>query len=509
MLRLLLLICVFPFFALAQLPEIRYATQQIYILERTIVPLVPENAGGPVPAVVHHEVSTFAGSGVAGGLDGRGTSATFQNPSSITSDDDGNLYVTDAFRSTIRKINTQGDVTTIAGGGTATFANGNGKKAYFSSPFGIVRNKSGNFFVSDANNSQIRKISPSVDVTTFAGSLTTGRKDGLGAAATFFRMVGIAIDDFGNLYVADSGNSLVRKITSDGNVSTFAGNGTAGRKDGPRLNASFNGPVALAADHTGNIYVSDYYNNLIRKITPEGLVSTWAGGFKNPWGLAADRAGNVYVADYNNHLIRKVTADGRVTIIAGNRTVGSVDGPSLSASFNNPIGLAIDKSENLYVADFLNNKIRKITLGGYTIDGPLPAGLTFDPKTGTVAGTPKEVWPETTYTITGYNIYGSSAARLTIEVSESILTAAKIPNAFSPNGDGLNDTWSIKGLQNDPQCEVLVFNRSGTIVFQSDIGYTRSWDGRYKGQDLPVGTYYYLLRLSDGRKKSGSLNIFK
>jgi gliding motility-associated-like protein len=523
MLRLLLCIYLLPLVTAAQSPEIRYATPQIYILKRTIAPLVPDNSGGPVPAVIHNEVSTFAGSGAPGGLDGKGVAATFQNPASIATDDDGNLYVADSFKSSIRKITPEGDVTTIAGGGTGTFANGNGKKAFFSAPFGVTRDRAGNLFVADANNSQIRKINLSADVTTFAGSFATGKKDGLGAAATFYHIVGIAIDPSGNLYIADSGNSLVRKIANDGNVTTFAGNGTKGKVNGSRLNASFNVPVCVATDDTGNIYISDFYNHLIRKITPDGMVSTLAGSgtagfndgkgsapsFKNPWGLAADRAGNVYVADYGNNLIRRVAANGRVTTIAGNRTFGSADGPLLSASFNNPMGIAVDRFENIYVADFLNHKIRRITLGGYTIDRALPSGLVFDPKTGIISGTPQEIWPATVYTVTGYNVFGNSTATVTIEVGASVKASTKIPNAFSPNGDGINDSWVIRGLFNDPECKVLVFNRSGTVVFESGRGYDVAWNGEYNNQTLPVGVYYYVLSFSDGQKSSGSVMIMK
>jgi gliding motility-associated-like protein len=522
MLRLSLCFCIFPLFVLGQSPAIRYATPQIYILDRNIAPLVPENTGGLVQAVNHNEVITFAGSGAAGGKDGRGILATFQNPSAIETDDNGNLYVTDSYRSTIRKITPEGEVTTIAGGGSSSFANGNGKNAYFAAPWGVVRDKLGNLFVSDANNGQIRKITPEADVTTFAGSLNRGNTDGPGLTATFYHLAGIAIDRSENMYIADRGNYLIRKITREGIVSTFAGNGTKGESDGPALSSSFNMPIALAIDDAGNIYVSDYYGHVIRKIS-NGFVTTLAGNgiegyangnalqasFKNPWGLATDRAGNIYVTDYSNHLIRKIGPNGNVTTLAGSITAGSADGTLASATFNNPIGIAVDKFENIYIADFLNNKIRRITLGGYTIDKSLPEGLVFDPKTGIITGTPKQSWPSTTYTITGYNVFGSSTASLTIEVNESLAAAAKIPGAFSPNGDGVNDSWAIKGLQNDPQCKVLVFNRNGAMVFESNTGYTRPWDGRYQGRDLPVGVYFYLLNLSNGQKKSGAVMLLK
>jgi len=526
MLRLLCKLFILPLLSLharAQPPVIEYPTPQIYIVNKTVVHLSPLNTGGSVPAVIHNEVSTLAGSGIAGGDDGIGTAATFQNPSALTTDDDGNLYVTDSFKSTIRKITPDGRVTTIAGGGKQTFANGNGKKAFFSAPFGIARDPAGNLFVSDANNNQIRKITPSAEVTTFSGSFTIGNADGPGTTATFFHIVGLAIDAAGNLYLADSGNALVRKVAVDGSVTTFAGNGTKGNNDGPKANASFNVPASIAADIEGNLYISDFYNHTIRKVTAQGTVSTLAGsgtrgysngtgaaaGFNNPWGLAADYAGNVYVADYANNMIRKITQAGKVSTVAGTRTAGAADGPAALSGFNNPIAVAADRFENLYVADFLNNKIRKITLGGYTIDKPLPDGLVFDPKTGIISGRPKETWPATEYSITAYNAYGNSSFLLSIEVSESLVAAAKIPNVFSPNGDGSNDTWNIRGLVNDPECIVTVFNRSGTLIFRSVKGYLVPWDGQFKGQELPVGVYYYLLLFSDGQKTSGPLSILK
>src|SRR5215217_1260028 len=406
MTRLLCFLLLLSFHASAQPPAIKYPGPQIFIVNKNNVYLSPGNTGGNVPAVIHNEVSTFAGSGLPGGDDGIGTSATFQNPAGLTTDYDGNLYVADSQRSTIRKITPNGRVTTIAGGGT------------------------------------------------------TGKVDGPGATATFFHIAGLAIDDAGNLYIADSGNALVRKIAPDGQVTTYAGDGTNGRANGPKENSSFDVPAAIAVDIIGNIYLADHYNHMIRKISPAGIVSTLAGSggqgfadgspgsatFNNPWGLAADHAGNVYVADYNNHLIRKIAADGKVSTIAGTRAPGSADGPASSAGFNNPIGIATDRFENIYVADFLNHKIRKITPGGYTIDKPLPEGLVFDPRTGIITGKPREVWPATDYTITAYNAYGNSTSILSIEVSESLVSAAKIPSAFSPNQDGKNDTWVIGGL---------------------------------------------------------------
>jgi sugar lactone lactonase YvrE len=212
-------------------------------------------------------------------------------------------------------------------------------------------------------------------VSTFAGNGTVGFAEGTGAAARFYQPTGLAFDADGNMYVADSQNHRIRKITPAGVVSTFAGNGTAGFADGPGAAAQFESPFGVAVDAAGNVYIADTYNHRIRKINPTGVVSTLAGNgsygyadgggaaakFYVPKGVAVDPAGNVYVADENNQRIRKITPTGTVTTLAGS-TSGSTDGDVSVAKFSDPRGIAIDADGNLYISD--SHRVRKITPGG-------------------------------------------------------------------------------------------------------------------------------------------------
>jgi sugar lactone lactonase YvrE len=337
-------------------------------------------------------VTTFAGTaGAWGSTDGTGAGARFSGPHGITADTSGNLYVTDTehfpqpigsgHNSTIRKITASGVVTTLAGTpGVFGSADGVGAAAQFNEPQGITADSAGNLYVADTYNGTIRKITPSGVVSTFAGTVGSGSADGNGAAARFSYPSGITSDAAGNLYVADTSNSTIRKITSSGTVSTLAGAAMQfGSADGAGTSARFAGPSGITADQAGSLYVVDTYNAIIRKVSPAGSVSTFAGTagvegsadgtgttaqFSGPSGITIDAAGNLYVADTANRLIRKITSSGVVSTLAGSGVYGSADGAGTSAQFSAPSGIAVDKANNLYVADTNNNTIRKVTPEG-------------------------------------------------------------------------------------------------------------------------------------------------
>ncbi|QDQ84086.1 hypothetical protein FNZ07_23470 [Paraburkholderia megapolitana] len=322
-----------------------------------------------------YSVSTFAGSLASGATDGTGSAASFNGPAAVATDAIGNVYVADSNNNTIRKITPAGVVTTLAGSATAGSTNGTGAAASFNGPFGVAVDANGNVYVTDSNNNEIRKITAAGVVTTLAGSGAVGSADGTGAVASFSNPNGVAVDASGNVYVADSGNNKIRKITPAGVVTTLAGAGAAGSADGSGPAASFNFPGGVAVDGAGNVYVADVSNNEVRKITPAGVVTTLAGSpalgstdstgssasFNGLFGISVDASGNLYVADSNNNLIRKVTPAGVVTTLAGSTKSGSANGIGSAVSFNDPLGVAVDTSGNLYVADIANNEIRKLT----------------------------------------------------------------------------------------------------------------------------------------------------
>ena len=334
-------------------------------------------------------VTTYAGSGTGGGFaDGPANTARFSGAIAVAADAAGNLYVADAFNNRIRKISPDRNVTTLAGNGTAGFADGQGANAQFNDPEGVAVDAAGNVYVADAGNRRIRKITSGGIVTTLAGNGTQGHVDGSAPGAAFIYPQGIALDGEGNLYVVDK--NCIRKITLTPTIGTssLAGNGIAGNTNATGSFAQFNLPTGIAVDVSGNVYVADQGNDQIRKITSTGVVTVLAGSkggfvdgtstaarFNTPTGIAVDLSGNVYVADQINHRIRKITNSGVVSTLAGNGTRGFADGQGSAAQFNYPVGVATDVSGNVYVADANNNRIRKITADG-TVSTLAGSGLT-------------------------------------------------------------------------------------------------------------------------------------
>jgi streptogramin lyase len=255
-----------------------------------------------------------------------------------------------------------------------------GDEAQFNCPTGIAVGSDGTIFVADTHNSTIRKITRDGNVTTFAGLAgVIGSNDGMGTNAQFNGPQGIAVDNSGNIYVADTGNSTIRKITLSGEVTTIAGVANYPNPfDGVGTNALFNHPQALAVDSIGQIYVADTWNYTIRKIATDGTATTLAGRagypgnldgatnrarFQCPTGIAVDTNGTVYVSEFSSHTVRRITADGTVTTIAGRAgSWGDSDGVNDSARFYQPTAIAVDVNGNLYVVDSGNQTLRQITL---------------------------------------------------------------------------------------------------------------------------------------------------
>lgn len=408
-------------------PSITYAATN-NLTVGTPVTISPTNTGGTVPATVYGQVTTVAGStsAASGFVNSTGKSALFNNLQGIVGDASGNLYVADAYNNAIRKISPAGVVTTFAGSATGVPGNadGTGTSALFSWPDGVTIDASGNLFVADYTNNEIREITPVGVVTTFYKS------------TTLFGPEGMCFDGSGNLIVAAADPSLIIKISPAGVATTFAGN-YIGYDNGTGTAAHFNTSSDVKMDASGNIIVADYLNNAIRKITPAGVVTTIAGSliggnaggfaggvgttaeFQNASGIALGAGGVIYVADFGNHDIRAIMPDGTVMLVAGSsiQVPGNQDGIGTAAQFNLPDYIYIDNTGTGYITESGGNRVRKIVLTGYSLSGILPTGLTFDPTTGIISGTPTAASPATNYIITAYNTKGISSSTITIAVN--------------------------------------------------------------------------------------------
>lgn len=322
-------------------------------------------------------VTTFAGTGAAGYLDGSAASAAFNNPDGVSVDAAGNLYVSDAFNNTIRKISTAGDVTSLAGDQTIGFKDGSGTGAEFYSPAGSAVDAQGNIYVADRGNNVIRKITPDGTVSTYAGTGVAGYRNGAATSAylknssdslaTFNGPTGVAVDASGNVYVADRGNNVIRKILPTGRTVTVAGNRVKGFIDGTDAAAYFNTPSGVAVDSKGDLYVTDAGNSALRKVTSAGVVTTIIGnpvqtGILNiPSALTIDANDNVFILDEGGRVF-EYNNNNALYFLAGSLTSGLTNGSGTSVQFNYPQSIAVDSKGNIYIADQYNNVIRKMTV---------------------------------------------------------------------------------------------------------------------------------------------------
>ncbi len=359
-------------------------------------------------------VSTYAGTTTIGysGDGGYAKNAELNQPSGIATDAFGNLYIADEGNNRIRMVKkSTGIITTVAGRGLSGFKGDGGPadSAEISGPTGIAVDAAGNIYITDAANLRIRMV-VSGTINTIAGKGIQGFS-GDGAAAiyaTFNKPAGIAIDNLGNIYIADVGNNRIRKINSSGTISTFAGNGTPGffGDGGYGSSAELNKPNAVAADAKGNVYIADRANNRVRMVNSSGVISTFAGTgwgsysgdggpaasaeINNPTGLAVDDSGSVFVADNRNFIIRRIDTTGTITTAAGDGLGGYSEdgGMATMASVRFPNGLALDNSGNVYVADGINNVVRKIKTSGVivTVAGNGTAGYGGVGGSATAAG---------------------------------------------------------------------------------------------------------------------------
>ena len=363
-------------------------------LAASVLALLP--ALGLAQVAPTYTIATAVGTGTAGfaGDGGAATSAELNYPTGIAFDSSGNLYIADHVNHRIRKVDTSGNISTIAGDGTLGYLGDSAAatSAELDSPCGVAVDSSGNVYIADTLNHVIRKVAGGT-ITTFAGDQSLGSGySGDTAAATAAQLntpVGIVVDSAGNVWIADTGNSVIREVTTDGNINTIVGNSYAdyGGVGGPAIASSLNHPLGLALDAAGNLYIADQLNQRIRMvaatkgvITTTSIITTVAGngilaskdtgtlaidaGLSDPSWVAVDSAGNLFIADLVNNIVRRVAAaDGTIATVAGNGQFGVYGdgGPALQAAITFPLSVAVNAAGKVYVAQGENNVIRVLT----------------------------------------------------------------------------------------------------------------------------------------------------
>ena len=329
-------------------------------------------------------ISTVAGTLAFGGDGGPATEAQLSMPWSATLDAAGNMYVADAYNHRVRKIDTTGVISTYAGTGReATNMNsGVATQVNIGRPNGLAIDAAGNLYMADNWKCRIDRIAPDGTLTLIAGG--SGGYSGDGYAATLARLQdpeGLALDQAGNLYVADNGNYVVRRISPDGTITTYAGTGSAGAgADGiPATQSALGKPWGLAVDAAGDLYIADYDSSRVRKVDPSGIITTVAGNghagtptngkpatsqpVSEPTGVAVDSGGNLYITLWDFHVL-KVDSSGLISTIAGNGqwAYSGDGGPALSAAIEHAMGPVVDSNGNVYFADSANNCIRELVV---------------------------------------------------------------------------------------------------------------------------------------------------
>ena len=327
-----------------------------------------------------------------------GSQAKLAFPHGVAVDGAGNLYIADTSSHRILRVNTEGTITTFAGTGEMGYSGDGGPavQAQLNGPFGVAVDGAGNLYIADTLNYRIRRVDTEGTITTFAGTGEKGNSgDGDPAIQTLLNNpYDVAVDTNGNLYIADTSNHRILRVDIAGTITTFAGTGDRGFSGdgGPAVQALLNDPYGVAVDTDGNLYIADTLNQRIRRVDTEGTIATFAGtgdrGFSGdggpavqalldrPRGVAADTDGNLYIADTLNQRIRRVDTEGTITTFAGtgNRGFSGDGGPAVAARLNFPTRLAVDGAGNLYIADTDNHSIRVVTRSSSHL--PSPTNLT-------------------------------------------------------------------------------------------------------------------------------------
>ncbi len=346
--------------------------------------------GNPYDITGQSIIWTVTSGGEYARLNGEGTATSVQlfHPGGVATDSSGNVYIADCENHRIRKVDMNGMISTVAGNGSGGYSGDGGMatSAQLFCPYGVAIDSSGNLYIADYGNHRIRKVDANGMISTVAGNGSGGYSGdgGVATSAQLWFPERVAIDSSDNIYIVDSINHRIRKVDANGMISTVAGNGSGGYSGdgGAAVSAQLFYPEGVAIDSRGNVYIADSENHRIRKVDTNGMISTVAGNgsggysgdggsatsaqLNHPYDVATDSSNNLYIADGFNNRIRKVDTNGNISTVAGDGSEGYLGdgGAATFAQLQVPYGVAIDSSGNLYIADCVNNRIRKVDLSG-------------------------------------------------------------------------------------------------------------------------------------------------